>query len=77
LHEIVFYGKGGYTWFDVYNLPVSTRRFIYNKIVEAYEETNKGDNTENAVEQGKQMAELLRNENNRIKPTYQTKVSQK
>jgi len=77
LHEIVFYGKGGYTWFDVYNLPVSTRRFIYNKIVEAYEETNKGDSTENAVEQGKQMAELLRNENNRIKPTYQTKVSQK
>jgi hypothetical protein len=77
LHEIVFYGKGGYTWFDVYNLPVSTRRFIYNKIVEAYEETNKGDRTENAVEQGKQMAELLRNENNRIKPTYQTKVSQK
>ena len=77
MHEIVFYGKGGYTWFDVYNLPVSTRRFIYNKIVEAYEETNKRDNTENAVEQGKQMAELLRNENNRIKPTYQTKVSQK
>lgn len=77
MHEIVFYGKGGYTWFDVYNLPVSTRRFIYNKIVEAYEETNKGDSTENAVEQGKQMAELLRNENNRIKPTYQTKVSQK
>jgi hypothetical protein len=77
LHEIVFYGKGGYTWFDVYNLPVSTRRFIYNKIVEAYEETNKGDSAENAVEQGKQMAELLRNENNRIKPTYQTKVSQK
>ncbi len=77
MHEIVFYGKGGYTWFDVYNLPVSTRRFIYNKIVEAYEETNKGDSAENAVEQGKQMAELLRNENNRIKPTYQTKVSQK
>jgi hypothetical protein len=73
----VFYGKGGYTWFDVYNLPVSTRRFIYNKIVEAYEETNKGDSAENAVEQGKQMAELLRNENNRMKPTYQTKVSQK
>ena len=77
MHEIVFYGKGGYTWFDVYNLPVSTRRFIYNKIVEAYEETNKGDSTENAVEQGKQMAELLRNENNHMKPTYQTKVSQK
>jgi len=73
----VFYGKGGYTWFDVYNLPISTRRFIYNKIVEAYEETNSKDTTQNAVEQGKQMAELLRNENKHIKPTYQTKVSQK
>jgi hypothetical protein len=73
----VFYGKGGYTWFDIYNLPISTRRFIYNKIIEAYEDRNNGDSTENAVEQGKQMAELLRNENNRMKPTYQTKVSQK
>jgi hypothetical protein len=73
----VFYGKGGYTWFDIYNLPIYTRRFIYNKIVEAYEEKNNGDSTEDVVEQGKQMAELLRNENNRMKPTYQTKVSQK
>ncbi len=73
----MFYGKGGYTWFDIYNLPIYTRRFIYNKIVEAYEEKNNGDSTEDVVEQGKQMAELLRNENNRMKPTYQTKVSQK
>jgi len=77
VHEIVFYGKGGYTWFDVYNLPISTRRFIYNKIVEAYEEKNGNNNGQNAVEQGKQMAELLRNENTVKKPTYQTKVSQK
>jgi hypothetical protein len=51
--------------------------FIYNKIVEAYEEKNGNNNGQNTVEQGKQMAELLRNENTVKKPTYQTKVSQK
>lgn len=74
LHEIVFYGRGGYTWWDVYELPIATRRFIYNKILEFYE-NNKQE--EDAVEQGRQVADLLRNENNRMKPTYQTKVSQK
>lgn len=74
---MVFYGKGGYTWFDIYNLPISTRRFIYSKIVEAYEEANNGDKTKDAVQQGKDVAELLRNQNRNTTPTYQTKVSQK
>jgi hypothetical protein len=74
----VFYGKGGYTWFDIYNLPISTRRFIYNKISEAYENSNSsGDTTQNAIEQGRQVAELLRNQNNENKPAYRTKISQK
>ncbi len=74
----MFYGKGGYTWFDIYNLPISTRRFIYNKISEAYENSNSsGDTTQNAIEQGRQVAELLRNQNNENKPAYRTKISQK
>ena len=74
LHEIVFYGRGGYTWWDVYDLPISTRRFIYNKISEFYENN---ENKEDAIEQGRQVADLLRNENMQKKPTYQTKISQK
>lgn len=37
IHEIVFYGKGGYTWSDVYNLPVWLRKYTYKKIRDHYE----------------------------------------
>ena len=36
IHEIVFYGKGGYDFDTVYNLPIWLRNFIYHEIVEAY-----------------------------------------
>lgn len=36
IHEIVFYGKGGYDFNTVYNLPIWLRNFIYHELVEAY-----------------------------------------
>lgn len=36
LHEIVFYGKGGYDWETVYYLPLWLRRFIYSEINKHY-----------------------------------------
>lgn len=36
LHEIVFYGKGGYNWETVYHLPLWLRRFIYSEINKHY-----------------------------------------
>jgi len=41
IHEIVFHGKGGYNWNDVYNMPIWLRRFIHNKIADYYEKENK------------------------------------
>ena len=41
IHEIVFHGKGGYSWHDVYNMPIWLRRFTHNKIAEYYKEENK------------------------------------
>ena len=38
LHEIVFYGKGGYDWETVYNLPIWLRRFVYSEINKHYRE---------------------------------------
>ena len=32
LHQIVFYGKGGYDFFTVYNMPIWLRKFTYNEI---------------------------------------------
>lgn len=40
IHEIVFHGKGGYTWDNVYNMPIWLRRFTFEKIQEYYEKRN-------------------------------------
>ena len=70
----MYHGGGGYTWWDVYNLPISTRRFVYNRL---YEQLNpKKDNTE-VVDQGRAIAERLRLEQGQQAPTYSTKMLQK
>jgi hypothetical protein len=38
IHQICFYGKGGYSWPVVYNMPIYIRRFIFNEIKQFYEE---------------------------------------
>lgn len=38
VHEIVFHGKGGYSWNDVYNMPIWLRRFTFKEIKDFYEE---------------------------------------
>lgn len=37
IFEIVFYGKGGYDYETVYNMPIYLRNFTYRKVVEHYE----------------------------------------
>lgn len=46
IHDIVFHGKGGYSWYDVYNMPIWLRRFTFNKIHSFY--ANEKDQVENA-----------------------------
>ena len=40
IHQIVFYGKGGYDWYTVYNMPIWLRRWTFNEVKEHYEEEN-------------------------------------
>jgi len=44
LHEqvfdLVYYGKGGFNWTDVYNMPVWLRTFYTKKIVEIHKKRN-------------------------------------
>jgi hypothetical protein len=40
IHEICFYGKGGYDWNTIYNMPRWLRLFTYNKIKEFYDKEN-------------------------------------
>jgi hypothetical protein len=45
IHEIVFFGKGGYDWDTVYNMPIRYRDFIYKQIRDHYEkEAKKNEN---------------------------------
>lgn len=37
IHEIVFHGKGGYSWSDIYNMPIWLRKFTFLKIKEHYD----------------------------------------
>jgi hypothetical protein len=50
LHEEIFslcyYGKGGFTWEDVYSLPIHLRRFYIQQISKAIEERNKAEQGE-------------------------------
>lgn len=40
IHEIVFNGQGGYSYNEVYNMPIWLRRFTYQKLVEEYDKRN-------------------------------------
>jgi hypothetical protein len=41
IHEIVFHGKGGYTWETVYNMPIWLRNYTFNLLEEHYSEKSK------------------------------------
>lgn len=36
IHEICFWGQGGYEWSTVYNFPIWLRKFTWNKLNEHY-----------------------------------------
>jgi hypothetical protein len=42
IHEIIFYGNGGYDWGTIYNLSIPLRGFIYTQITEHYKSQQKG-----------------------------------
>ena len=41
IHEIVFWGNGGYSWGEVYNMPVWLRQFTFSKLRKHYEDKAK------------------------------------
>jgi hypothetical protein len=44
IHQICFYGQGGYSWDIIYNMPIYLRKFIFNEMKEYYDEQNKNSN---------------------------------
>jgi len=68
LHDIVFHGKGGYSFETIYNFPIWLRRYTFRTILDWYAKENK----QNEQQSGQQS--LL--QNGKIKaPDYSTKAS--
>lgn len=65
IHEIVFYGKGGYDFETVYNLPIWLRKFVYNEILKSY----KSEQASYEKATGKQTLSV---NNNAVKPRKQS-----
>jgi hypothetical protein len=43
IHEIIFYGKGGYDYNTVYNMPIWLRKFTFNELRTFYDKENKAN----------------------------------
>lgn len=41
IHDLVYYGKGGFLYSEVYNMPIHIRRYHIRKINNLHEERNK------------------------------------
>ena len=50
IHEIVFYGRGGYDYETIYNMPVWLRNTTYNFIANSIEKENKAQEESNKQE---------------------------
>lgn len=37
IHEIIFHGNGGYTYNDVYSMPIWLRKFTFSKMKEFFD----------------------------------------
>lgn len=63
IHEIVLKGGGGYSWGDVYSMPVRIREFVYGELVKYYK---KPEETSKKTENSKKVLKV---------PTYISKAS--
>jgi len=76
IHDIVFHGKGGYTWETIYNMPIWLRNFTFNKINEFYENSN-DQNKSDVVQESINALKTLGNSKPITPPSYITKASKK
>jgi hypothetical protein len=78
IHEILFYGQGGYDYNTVYNMPVWLRQFTYKKILEHYEKKNSTSQTNTVEESIKAMKSAGAVNSPKVNvPSYVTKASKK
>jgi len=82
IHEILFYGQGGYNYDVVYNMPIWLRKFTFNKIKSYYDKINNQENQDNVQKSITAMKSAGATKNitptgKITPPTYVTKASKK
>jgi hypothetical protein len=55
IHEICFWGQGGYQWGEVYEMPIWLRKFTWNKLKTHYDKIEEQKN-KNIVKDNKNKA---------------------
>ena len=76
INEIIFHGRGGYTWDVVYDMPIWLRKFTFNKLKEFYDKEQEAADQQNNVLTNKSQGNISRPD---IPPssTYNTRVPTK
>lgn len=69
----MFNGQGGYTWSEVYNMPIWIRRFTFQKLKEYYDKKSDQQEQWNKAQKSQQ-PQILRPG---VGPSYSTKTSPK
>jgi hypothetical protein len=75
IHDIVFFGNGGYDWNTVYNMPLWLRRTTFNLMKEYYDKQKEEADNQQAMLQNKKSEVFKPNVNST--PTYTTKAPKK
>jgi hypothetical protein len=60
MNEIVFHGRGGYTWDTVYEMPIWLRNFTFKKLKEWYDKEQEQIEKQNNQLTNKNAAEVAR-----------------
>ena len=60
MNEIVFHGKGGYTWDTVYEMPIWLRNFTFQKLKEWYDKEQEQIEKQNNQLTNKSSKEIAR-----------------
>jgi hypothetical protein len=76
MNEIVFHGKGGYTWDTVYEMPIWLRNFTFQKLKEWYDKEQEQIEKQNNQLTNKSTSEVAR-PNIPASSTYNATVSTK
>jgi len=76
IHEIVFYGNGGYDWNTIYNMPIWLRNLTFNLINKHYQEQNDNQSSEDTWLKGDAREAAKQNKQIQV-PSYVTKASKK